>query len=737
MIKKQSPYKTFVSDIPKNIFSGFVVSLIALPLGLGLALASEAPPIAGIISCIIGGITVAFLGGSHVTITGPGNGLVVVLLSAITTLAGGDIHQGYLYTLAAIVFSGVLMTLLGFLRMGVLSDFFPSSAIQGMLAAIGIGIFAKQFHVMFGNTEFKGSTVELLLEIPNTFIAFVSNTTDNTTAGIIGLGSLLIMVFYSKMRNKFLQLVPAPMWIVVSTVGLGYYFEYFSMKSLPIAKNLLISIPSDLINNLEFPDFGIVGNFDFINVVIAITLISSIESLLSIKAVDKIDAQKRRSNVNKDLKALGIASTLSAFLGGLNVVTVIARSSVNANNGATNRSANFFHGLCILLFILLFQSQIRMIPLTALSAILVYTGYKLADPANIGKIFKIGNEQLLIFSTTLLVTIFTNLMVGIASGIFATFVIHVILNKGAGIFVRNLLKPNVLMYKENDEKETYYVNVVNFCSFLNFSKLKSKLDQIPEDKEVILDFSRCSFVDHTVMENVSNYINTFTAKGGHFEVVGLDLHGAHTAHPFALRRISVTKRLASRNLTKRQKSLKSIANDFHWSYKPLPKKKFPFLQDFEYFKTKEIKKVKNVLSDDKCTIFDVLYTEGAFIAKQVIRSTMMHIKTDKNIPNFTLDRDGIFEYLSHLVVHDDIHIQNHPDFSNRFSLSGENKKEIEAFFTDELVLFFESNTYYHIEATVDGLLIVNKERLGSVKEIKAMGSFGRRLKAVVETNTTL
>ncbi|MGB2273328.1 MAG: SulP family inorganic anion transporter [Flavicella sp.] len=737
MIKKQSAYKTFINDLPKNMFAGFVVSLIALPLGIGLALGSDAPPIAGIISCIVGGITVAILGGSHVTITGPGYGLVVVLLNAITTLGAGDLHQGYLYTLAAIVFSGIILTLLGFLRLGVLGDFFPSSAIQGMLAAIGVGIIAKQFHIMFGNTDLKGSTVDMLLDFPNTIIPFFANETDNTTAGIIGLGSLFIMFFYSKVRNKFLQLVPAPMWIVVITVGLGYYFEFFSTKSLPIAKNLIISFPADLINTLAFPDFSKIGSFEFLNAVIAITLISSIESLLSIKASDKIDAKKRRSNVNKDLKALGIASTLSAFLGGLNVVTVIARSSVNANNGATNRSANFFHGLFILLFIVLFQNQIRMIPLTALSAILVYTGYKLANPTNAMKIFKIGNEQFIIFLTTLLVTIFTNLIVGIACGIFATFAIHVILNKSINIFVRNIFKPNVLMYKENDEKGTFYVSIVNFCSFLNFSKLKSKLDQIPEHSDVIVDFSRCSFVDHTVMENVSNYIVSFTAKGGHFEVIGLDLHGAHTSHPFALRRISQTKRLASGKLTKRQKSLKNIAKDFHWTYKARPENIFSFLKDFEYFKTKEIKRVKNVLTDEKCTIFDVLYTEGAFIAKQVIRSTMMHIKTEKNIPSFTLDRDGIFEYLSHLIVHDDIHIKNHPDFTNRFSLSGKDKARIEEFFTDELVLFFESNSYYHIEATPNGLLIVNKERLGSVKEIKAMASFGKRLKKVINNNNSL
>jgi carbonic anhydrase len=731
MVKKQATLKTFVSDIPKNIFSGFVVSLIALPLGLGLALASEAPPIAGIISAIVGGVVVALVGGSHVTITGPGNGLVVVLLSAITTLAAGDLQQGYLYTLAAIVISGLLMILLGFLRLGILSDFFPSSAIQGMLAAIGIGIFAKQFHVMFGNLSLQGSTIDLLLEIPNTCWNFFHDD-QNQIAAIVGLLSLGIMGYYSKIRNRFFQLIPAPMWIVVMAVGMSYYYEFISTTPYPIAKELLINIPKNILSNLAFPDFSIIGTSQFINVVISITLISSIESLLSIKAVDKLDPLARRSNTNKDLKALGLASSISGFLGGLNVVTVIARSSVNSNNGATNRSANFFHASFLVLFLLLFQEQLRKIPLPALAAILVYTGYKLADPKNISKIVRIGKEQLFIFSTTLIVTICTNLILGIFSGILITFVIHVIVNKSLFDFTRNILKPNVLMYKEADEKQNYYVSVVNFCTFLNYSKLKSKLDQIPEDQDVIVDFSRCSFVDHTVMENLNNYMSTFTSKGGHFEVIGLDLHGADTNHPFAMRRISASKRMASRNLTKRQKSLQIIANDFHWKYQPFRKKPFPLLKDFGFFKTKSILKIKNVLYNEHCTLFDVLYTEGEFIAKQVVRSTMMHIKLDKKVPFFTLDRDGLFEYIYHLTGYKDIPIKGHPDFSKRFFLYGNDQKAIESFFTDELVLFFESNTYYHIEATATGLLIVHKERLASVKEIKALGDFSIRLHDIIE-----
>ena len=726
---KQNPFKSFMNDVPKNIFSGFVVSLIALPLGLGLALASGAPPISGIIAAIVGGIVTSILGGSNVTITGPGNGLVVVILAAITTLGNGDMQQGFLYTLAAIVASGVIMIILGFLRLGSLGDFFPSSAIQGMLAAIGIGIFAKQIHVMLGNLDAKGSIVELILNVPEGIYYYL--TTENTSvfyAGSVGIISFLIMIFYSKIRNRYFQLVPAPMWIVVLSVGMYYYFDMFSPVNYPIDKSLLITLPNDVLSNFAFPDFGKVFEMDFINAVIAITLIASIESLLSIKAVDKLDPQKRRSNVNKDIRALGLATVISGFLGGLNVVTVIARSSVNVNNKGSNRSANFFHAAFLVLFILLFATELRKIPLAALAAILVYTGYKLASPENIRKVFKIGKEQLLIFLITLITTITTSLITGILVGIISTFFIHVIINKDIMLFVRNLLKPNVLMFREDGK---YFVSVDNFSSFLNYTKLKSKLNQIPENEEVIIDFSMCDFVDHSVMENMNSYAETFKRKGGHLEVIGLDNYSTRSEHPFALRKNIPDFIKPKGALTKRQKSLQNIGAELNWEYVPLQKEEITELNNFGYFKTRQINKVSNIISNNRCSLFDIEFSEGEMIAKQVIRASMFYINIDKEIPEFTLDKEGVFEYIYHFTGFKDIEIENHQDFSKRFYLSGKNQEKIKEVFTDELILFFESNPYYHIESSKHGLLILGKERLAGVKEIKALADFGIRLQKII------
>ncbi|GAA4801995.1 SulP family inorganic anion transporter [Litoribaculum gwangyangense] len=727
--KKNNIIKT-LQAIPQNIFSGFVVSLIALPLGLGLAMASDAPPISGVISAVIGGIVVSVFGGSHVTIVGPGNGLVGVILLAIASL-------GLETTYIAIFCSGALLLVLGFFRMGTLADFFPSSAIQGMLAAIGLIILGKQFHIMLAHRINREDTIDYLLEIPNTINdAFHYGTDGLIYAALAGIISFGIMFFYSKIRNKYLQLIPAPMWIVMLSIGFSYYFEIGLHEPNPIAQEYMISgIPSiqKIISDLPHPDFSGIWSFSFFGSVLALTLISSIESLLSIKAVDKLDPEKRRSNVNKDLKALGLATMGSGFLGGLNVVTVIARSSVNVNNGATNRSSNFFHALFLVIFIVFFSTQLTRIPLPALMAILVYTGYKLASPNIIRKMFSIGKEQLIVFFITLIVTLKIGLITGIVMGVLATLIIHIVINKTAGLFLRNVLKPNVLMFREHDGRNNFYVSVKHFCSFLNYFRLKQHLDAVPENKDVIVDFSLCEFVDDTVLENIYNYQELFSKRGGSFEVIGLDMHDTASNHPFASRRLLSVPKIIKNSLTRRQTSMESLAENYGLNYNSKKQKNVSFLNNFLFFNTKQINHIYNELSqkDNSIKLFDIEFSEGEFIAKEVIRSTMLHINLNYAIPQFTLDREGLLEKFYALAGFKDIPIENHSDFSKRFYLLGDNEADIAKFFNDDVTRFFESNPYYHVESNGNALLVFSKERLASIKEIKSLFDFGKRLKQVI------
>ncbi len=728
-MKQKNNIKHAISSIPRNLFSGLVVSLIALPLSLGLAMACDAPPIAGVITSIVGGVIVAVFGGSFVTISGPGKGLVGVVLVAVSTL-------GLTSTYAAIICSGVLLLILGFLRLGKLADYFPSSAIQGVLAAIGLIILGKQFHIMLGNKILKDNTVDYLIAIPETIItAFQLSDSGQKNAAIAGVLSLIIMVFYSKIRNKYLQLIPAPMWVVICSISFSYYCEFILKIPNPISpKYMMPNIPSlsEVINTLPKPNFEKIYTLEFLGSVVALTLIASIESLLSIKAVDKLDPKKRRSNVNKDIKALGLSTVVSGFLGGLNVVTVIAPSSVNISNGGSNRFGNFFHASFLVLFILLFSTELPRIPLSALMAILVYTGYKLAAPEMIKRVFLIGREQIIIFLSTLFVTLKVGLISGILAGLIATFVIHIFVNKSITLFIKNIVKPNVLMYKE--EGGNYFISVKHFCSFLNFNNLKNKLSVIPEQNDVIIDFSMCEFVDHSVMENLHDYQELFHKKGGNIEIIGMDMLDAKSEHPFALRRLLPIPSLMNNTKTKRQKDLEVVASNFNLSYNPEKQSFASHLENFMFFKTKKIEHTYNHLFNENggSSLFDITFSEGEFIAKEVVRSTMLYIKLSKKIPEFTLIKEGLLERFYALTRQKDINIPNQNDFSKRFYLNGEKQKEIQSFFNADIVRFFESNAYYHVESNGEALIIFNKERIASVKETKLLLDFGSRLKTKIE-----
>ena len=722
------------TGLRSNIFAGFVVSLIALPLALGLAVASGFPMVAGIVTAVVGGVLVSIFGGSYVTITGPGYGLVVVLLSAVAVLGDGDMQMGYLYALSAVILSGGLLLLFGFLRFGALSDFFPASAIQGMLSAIGVTLLVKQFYVMLGDMKNKGTVVELLTGVPELVKSLVFAPSGQIYAVSIGVISLSIMLFYSKITNRFFRLIPAPMWVILLALGFDAYFSIVGSEN-PISKKLLISLPNDMLTSVPTPDFSKWKEPVFWGIVLSITLVSSIESLLSIKAVDKLDPEKRRSNINKDMRALGIATIVSGFLGGMNVGTVISRSSVNVNNQATNRSSNFFHAIFLLLFVIVFQKQLGKIPFTALAAILVYTGYKLTAPAIFVRMYRIGKEQLFVFLTTLIATLLTDLISGILIGLLATFVVHVVLNKAFWLFSRNLLKPNVLMYKEAETK-SYYVSVIHFCTFLNFYKLKAKLDMIPQTDKVVVDFSLCSFVDHTVQESLHNYEELFVRKGGVVEIIGLDIHETDSSHPFAVRTLRPMQglRVFGGGKTKRQQRLEALAKERGWAYQASPKTQKRLLRDHLGYETTSVERMYNQLSSPNkaLSLFDINYSEGVFIAKESVQTTLLRVRLNKAAPVFSFDREMLLEKLSHLAGFHDIDFPEHPDFSDDFYVRGNNPKKVRAFFTAELISFFSAYGFYHIMCNGNELIVRQFLRPASPAEATAMIAFGLALKEKID-----
>lgn len=715
-----------------DLIAAVSVALVALPISLALAKASGVSPIAGIISTVVGGIVMFFLGGSHVTITGPGNGLVLVIAASVASI-------GYASTLTAVIVSGLILIVFGFIKLGNLSDFFPASSIQGLLVAIGLTLILKQFGLMLGVEKLYDSdisTLFILAYIPDMLDSFIDNPSPDGILGVIGFS---ILFFYGFIKHKVVKFMPAPMWVVLLGIFYFYYFQWTGQE-YPINADKLLFVDTSELTKFNIPSFENIYTSDFSVAVISITLICLIETLLSIKAIDKIDPEKRKSNFNKDLKGVGFSTMLSGLLGGLPVVTVVARSSVNVNQGAKTRLSGFFNSIFILLIILFLTSYLNKVPTSLLASILVYTGYKLAAPSKWKTVVKVGKEQFWIFLITVVATLLTNLTNGIALGIIATIIVQIVITKDLREYVNSVFKPNVIFMKEDDSK--YFIGIKGFSSFVNFLKLKSRLDQVPSKKHVILDFSMTDFVDHSVMEHIYNYGNDYRAKGGDFEVIGLDVHDAYSPHPFASRGVNITnrRRVSSKvSLTKRQKDIEQFASDMRWSFDPDSIYHMPNLAVLPFFQTRKLDHAYNVINgfigDVEYNSFDVEYSEGELITEETYRSTMILIQFEnKHIPDFTLDRESIRQRVIELADRDHIKFKEHHEFSDRYHLEGADNIDIANFFNDDLIELFERNPYFHVESKKDQILIIKKERLASISEIKFLNHFAQEMTDIINKN---
>lgn len=487
-----------------DLIAAFSVSLVALPLSLGIALASGVAPMSGIISSVIGGLVVTFFRGGHIAINGPGAGLIAVVISAIASLDDGS-GKAIQYMFAAVVVSGIIQFLMGVFHFGKLADIFPSTVIRGMLAGIGIIIFSKQLHVALGTQSDAITSVGVLQDV------FLKSPNIHPVIGLISGLSLLILIFHNRINNRIFRFLPAPIWVLIIAVALAYWFKLsepgtfqLSGRAYEIGPALLVSIPDNPFDALLVPDFSKINTVVFWGAVLSITAIASIETLAISKAVDKLDPYQRISNTDKDLIGNGIGTMVSGFIGGLPIIPLIARSSVNVQNNAKTAWSNFFCGLFILLFVIVLSSLIQRVPLAALAAILVYTGYKLAAPSVFRKTLAEGKEQLLFFLVTILVTIYTDLIWGIFSGVLATILGQLWLARLPIVdFFRLSFRPNNRLIVDQDQNYHLEINgVANFLSILNINHL---LDKIPKNANCKIDLSRAYFIDLTVRERLADF----------------------------------------------------------------------------------------------------------------------------------------------------------------------------------------------------------------------------------------
>lgn len=536
----ESGLRGLAANFRYDFLSGFLVFLIALPLCLGISLASGFPAIAGVFTAIVGALLTTFISNSELTIKGPAAGLIVIVVGAVTEFGftGGQDpaadFQAYRMALAVGVAAGAIQILFGLVRAGALGDFFPTSAVHGMLAAIGVIIILKQLPVALGQSA-KGEPLEILRDMPEK-IAHM-----NPYIAVIGIVSLIILFLLPalKSRIKFLAMIPGPLVVLVVAVPLGMYFNVkevhnytFQGHEYELGEQFLVNVPYNMFKAITFPDFSALKTVAGWKWVLMFSLIGSLESLLSAKAVDMLDPWKRKTNLDRDLVAVGVANTAVAMIGGLPMISEIVRSRANIDNGARSRFADFFHGLFLLGFVALLPALIHMIPLAALAAMLVFTGFRLASPREFVHVYSVGREQLVIFVSTILGVLATDLLSGIAIGIVVKLVFHVI----NGVPIKSLFKPYLDVEELSDD--TYMVSAQHSAVFSNWLLFKRKLEQIGlrQHKNVTLDLSNTRLVDHSVMEKLHEMEMDFERQGVTLKIVGLDNHRRFSDHPHAARK---------------------------------------------------------------------------------------------------------------------------------------------------------------------------------------------------------
>ena len=504
-----------------DALSGFLVFLLALPLSIGIAKASDFPAIMGLMTAMIGGIVVSIIAGSPLTIKGPAAGLIVIIAGSVSELGGGDSVLGWHLALGAILIAGLIQIVFGLAKMGSLIDFFPLSAVHGMLAAIGIIIMSKQLHVLVGINPMNHlgkpmvEPLELISELPNTFMNI------NKSAAVVGLISLIIVFLWPRIKHATLKKIPAPVLVLAVAIPLAQKLGLDQKKFIHFDKGFIDSLAL----NVSFDGMSQTGTF--IKYVMMFALVGSLESLLTVKAIDMLDPFKRKSNANKDLIAVGIGNSLSALLGGLPMISEVARSSANVNNGAKTRWANFFHGIFILIFLCFTLQFSDLIPNAALAAMLIGVGFRLANPKEFAHMLHIGWEQLIIFCATILATLATDLLLGIGFGI----LVKIIIENINGVPVGSIFKADYSI-------DGNTMRIKKAAVFSNWLGIQSAMKKIELTSNFTIDVSECKVVDHTVMENLHNLERDFNNSGGSLIVTGTDnmVMSSRHHHPLSARK---------------------------------------------------------------------------------------------------------------------------------------------------------------------------------------------------------
>lgn len=495
--------KKLLQHTASDLSASIVVLLIGLPLCLGIALGSGAPLFSGIIAGIVGGIIVGFFSKSQLSVTGPAAALTAIVVMGISQLGS------YEAFLVAVVLAGIFQIILGFIKAGVIAHYVPNSVIKGMLTAIGLILMLKQIpHIVGYDVDFEGDErffqndqQNTFTEIPQAFNAF------NTTALFIGLISLAILLIWqttSIKKTKWLNYIPAPLLVVLLATVANYFFEYTNSSAKLEASHLVsLPIPKDLTDFISFftlPNFSLILNPTIWVVAFSLAIISSLETLLAVEAIDKLDPLKRITPTNRELKAQGIGNIFSGLIGGLPVASVIVRSSINVNAGAQTKKSTIINGILLLLCVVFIPGLLSKIPLSALAAVLIYTGFKLVSFKEIKLFYAKGWDQFMPYIATTIAIFLTDMLTGIIVGMLVSLF----------YLVRSNFRSAILVVNDNNN---YLIRLRKDVSFLNKPIIKKHLQSFPDHSFVMVDATRADFIDKDIIEEINDFIETAPSRG--------------------------------------------------------------------------------------------------------------------------------------------------------------------------------------------------------------------------------
>jgi MFS superfamily sulfate permease-like transporter len=492
-----SIFREIKSDLPASI----IVFFVALPLCLGIALASGAPLFSGVIAGIIGGIVVGIASGSRLGVSGPAAGLAVIVYGAIMTLGSWEAF------LVAVVLAGIFQIAMGYMRAGFIAYFFPTSVITGMLSGIGLLIILKQIPFIFGyNSDYIGDESFLQANGENTFSA-IMNAWNFFTPGaiVISVVSLALLVLWDQVltkKHRLFEILQGPIVVVLVGIMMNYAFQNGWIQ-LSLSPEQIVTLPvitsfGEMISQLTFPDFSHLNNMDVYKIAAVMAVVASLETLLCVEATDKLDPYKRVTPANRELKAQGLGNVLSGLIGGLPITQVVVRSSANITFGAKTKLSTILHGIFLLVSIMTIAGLLNMIPYASLSAILIMVGYKLAKPSLFKWMYRLGWEQFVPFTVTIVLMLVTDLLTGVMFGLVVSlfFTLHHSYRNSYHI------KENVIT---EDGKMVHHIVLAEEVSFFNKASIISTLEAIPSDSKVIIDCTNSKSIAYDVAEFIRDY----------------------------------------------------------------------------------------------------------------------------------------------------------------------------------------------------------------------------------------